>query len=159
MYKSQQCLSGLWGMASPLVQCSDTGLKMRNKKCEVLMHPSNVWESYWSALEIGCLLESYIKKCQKMSCLFAHLLLLFSVLLLEVLVSLHPRGPSPRVLRVPWRWPAWAVGAIRHPSWRSRLGRFLRFLLSFPPRHARPQARNVCLRNVILFSRNLQFQT
>ena len=41
--KSPPCLSvPFMGVASPPVQCSKTGLKMRNKKCEIPTHPSNV---------------------------------------------------------------------------------------------------------------------
>ena len=54
--KSQHCLSVRFvGIASPPVQCSNIGLKMRNKKCEIFIHPSNIWLSYSPALEQGCL--------------------------------------------------------------------------------------------------------
>ena len=54
--KSQHCLSVQFvGVSSPPVQCSNTGFKMRYKKCEILIHPSNIWESYSHALEQGCL--------------------------------------------------------------------------------------------------------
>ena len=43
------------GIASSPFQCSKTGLKMRNKKCEIFIHPSNIWLSYSPALEQGCL--------------------------------------------------------------------------------------------------------
>ena len=43
MLISQHCLSVQFvGINSPPILRSDIGLKMRNKKCEVLMHPSNV---------------------------------------------------------------------------------------------------------------------
>ena len=43
LIESQHCLSvRVVGVASPPVQCSNTGLKMRNKKCEVLMNLSKV---------------------------------------------------------------------------------------------------------------------
>ena len=53
------CLS-VWivGFTSTTVKCTNAGLKMRNKKCEVLMHPSNIWESYWHASEQWCLSDS-----------------------------------------------------------------------------------------------------
>ena len=40
--ESQHCIS-VWfvGVAIPPVTCSNTGLKMRNKLCEILMQPSN----------------------------------------------------------------------------------------------------------------------
>ena len=41
--KSQHCLSDWFlGIASPPVQCSNTGLKKRNQKSHTLMQPSNV---------------------------------------------------------------------------------------------------------------------
>ena len=57
---SQHCPS-VWfvAFAPPPVQCSNTNLKMRNKKWERLVHPSNVSESYWRALEQGCLIRPY----------------------------------------------------------------------------------------------------
>ena len=40
--KSQHCLSVQFvGVASPPVQCFNTGLKKRNQKCEILMQPIN----------------------------------------------------------------------------------------------------------------------
>ena len=52
--KSPDCLS-IWylGVASPPVQCSNTGLKMRNKKCKILIHPSNVIRSHFRASHLN----------------------------------------------------------------------------------------------------------
>ena len=114
-------------------------------------------------------LASYMSHWQvTMSYLFAHLLLLFSVLFLEVLVALHPRCPSPGVHGVPRprsrARPVWAVCPIRHPSpsRRSRLGRFLSFeifVVISSTSHKVVVARHACLRNVSFYSRNLCFPT
>ena len=47
--------SSLW--ASPLrpTQSSKTGLRVRNRKCQILAHPSNVRKFYWFAPENLCL--------------------------------------------------------------------------------------------------------
>ena len=41
------------GVATPPLQSSNTGLKMKNKMCEIFIHPCNIWEFYSRALEIG----------------------------------------------------------------------------------------------------------
>ena len=42
-------------VASPPVQCSNTGFQIWNKKCEIIISLSNIWQSYSCALEQGCL--------------------------------------------------------------------------------------------------------
>ena len=44
------------GITSLPVQCLNSGLKIRKNKWKILTQPSNVWESYFRALEIGCLI-------------------------------------------------------------------------------------------------------
>ena len=52
--KSQHRLSVRFvGVNFPPSQCSNTRLKRRNKKCEILMHPSNIRVSHSCALELG----------------------------------------------------------------------------------------------------------
>ena len=43
------------GVASPPVQSSNTGLKIRNKKCEIIMHPMSENPIDIRALYFGCL--------------------------------------------------------------------------------------------------------
>ena len=38
--------SSLWALPPRPTQCSKTGLRMRNKKCQICVHPSNVRECY-----------------------------------------------------------------------------------------------------------------
>ena len=49
--------SSLWVLPLGPTQCWHTGLKMRNKKWKITVHPSNVLDSYFRALDFGCLFE------------------------------------------------------------------------------------------------------
>ena len=49
-------------VASLPVRCSNTGLKMRNKKCESRIHPFNGIRSYSPASHLNCLFSIEVKE-------------------------------------------------------------------------------------------------
>ena len=119
--KSLHCLSIRFvAVAFPPVQCSNTGLKMRNKKCVILIHSSNVWVSYWIALEQGCLpfpfrhLEWFRGKRNLSITLYhdAGYLTLHGAIICEnclssSTVSLHCSGEKEKWSEAPSKYPSW----------------------------------------------------